>query len=185
MTFKEFFIENQKSILEKWIDAVFNTYPLDTVGFMRKQRDRFANPVGWHTEQGLTNLVELMAENPSSPELDMERAAPPLDDIVRIRAVQDFTPAGAVGFVVLLKKIVREMTKNFADGSSFFHELLQFESKLDSLTLLTFNIFSGCREQVFRNRVNEEKNKHARLLKRAKMICEVPAEEPDTPSTES
>ena len=42
-------MEGKKSvILERWFDAILETYPTDSSGFLKKQSDRFANPVG-HT----------------------------------------------------------------------------------------------------------------------------------------
>ena len=34
------------TLVELWVSRFFSSYPLDSKGFMRTNRDRFANPVG-------------------------------------------------------------------------------------------------------------------------------------------
>ncbi|NIR14663.1 MAG: hypothetical protein GWN86_12250, partial [Desulfobacterales bacterium] len=41
--------------------------------------------------------------------VDREGVSPFLDRIIRIRAVQDFSPSQAIAFVFLLKRVIREV----------------------------------------------------------------------------
>ncbi len=170
-------LEKKKLLTEKWLEAIYRTYPLDTVGFLRRQKDQFNNPVGHLTTQAVTSLVEQLL----SPELDPERIAVPIDDIVRIRAVQSFKPSGGVGIFFLFKALVREVLEPSLRDVAICKELLQFETKVDSVALLAFDIHSRCREQLFEMRVNEVKNSQFKLLQRARMIVGVPAEDLDPP----
>ena len=54
-------------------------------------------------EQLLSRLYTILAED-----RELGEAAKPLEDIIKIRAVQEFSPSSAVFFVYLLKNIVRE-----------------------------------------------------------------------------
>ena len=178
MKLEQYLCDNSQALKERWLDAMFRTYPLDTVGFMRKKRDQFQNPVGHRMGLAADALVDALLK----PGLDSEEIAGPVDDIVRIRAVQDFTPARAIGVFYLLKSIVRDMVKgDLADGDTA-RELLQFESKIDTLVLVSLDVYVQCKAQIYEMRIREINNKHHMLLKRAKMVCE-PAEEPDTPIT--
>lgn len=177
MTLSELLHENRDRIEERWRDAIYRTYPIDTVGFMRRQRDQFANPVGQRTSVAVGALVDaILADG-----LDSEVVKPHLDEIVRVRAVQEFSPSQAVGVVYLLKSIIRELVRETDGGESLFGELLQFESKIDSLALLSFENYCICRDQINQLRVDEIKRQHSRLLERAKKIYGDQAEDPDTP----
>lgn len=167
--------EKRDEIVEGWTEAIFRTYPLDTVGFMRRQADQFANPIRHRTRDAVPKIVDALLEEG----LDSEKIIGPLDDIIRIRAVQDFTPAKSVGIVFLLKSLLREKLAKQLDTPDTARELLQFESKIDSLALISFDIYTQCQKKIFSMRVDEIKNRQASLLRRAGLILEISAEEPD------
>ncbi len=167
--------ESRDAIVEEWKEAIFRTYPLDTVGFMRRQEDQFANPIRYRTCEAVPKIVDALLEEG----LDSEKIQGPLDDIIRIRAVQDFTPAKAIGIVYLLKSLLREKLTKHLTNLELARELLQFESKIDSLALISFDIYAQCQRKIFSMRVDEIKNRQASLLRRAGLILEISAEEPD------
>jgi hypothetical protein len=78
-----------------------------------------------------------------------------LDRIIRIRAIEEFLPSQAIGFTLLLKKAVREMLFNESTDRADFKELSEFESRIDKLALLAFDIYIACREKIFNIRINE------------------------------
>ncbi len=167
--------EKRTELTEQWLEAIFRTYPLDTAGFMRRQKDQFANPVQHRVQQAVEGVLDALLEK----KLDTDKVTPALDDLIRIRAVQEFTPARAVGVIYLLKGLVREMTLSGLKDVKRARELLQFESKIDSLALISFDIYTRCRQQLFEFRVNEIKNRQASLLRRARMVLGTAAEEQD------
>ncbi len=106
--------------------------------------------------------------------MEPERATTFLDKIIRIRAVQDFTPAQAVGFVFLLKRVIREeaLQEGWKDRISL-EDLLELESHIDNMALLGLNVFAQCREKLYEVRVNEVKNRTFRLLRMANLTAEM------------
>jgi hypothetical protein len=96
-----------------------------------------------------------------------------LEAIIRIRAVQDFTPSQAVAFVIQLKQIVRE---ELGVGSSA--DLQGLEDRIDEVLLLAFDIYSKCRQKLNDIRVREVKNQVGRLLEKANLIVEIPEQSP-------
>jgi hypothetical protein len=46
------------------------------------------------------------------------------------------------------------------------------EGKIDEMALISFNIYMECREKLYQLRVDEIKNRTARLLQRADFIWE-------------
>ena len=172
MKLKSLLIENKSSILSRWFDAVMATYPKDNSGFFKKQEDQFANPVGHTFSLGLESILGALIE-----EKDPADGLPFLEDIIKVRAVQDFTPSKAVNFIFTLKKVVREELKKEIRQDQIDDELLNFESDVDDLALFAFNIYVQCREQLNQLKVDELKRMTFTLLKKANLMYEIPMEE--------
>ncbi len=123
------------AILGKWLERTVATYPPQTSGFLRKEKDRFRNPVGHTLQEGLAALLDQI-----TGEMDMVRVREALVQIVRVRAVQDFTPGQATGFVFLLREILDE---ELEEGASPV-----WQRRIDEAALLAFELFVECREQI-------------------------------------
>jgi hypothetical protein len=138
-------LEQKKSvIIKKWFDLTAQTYAPDTAEFIKGNSDPFANPVG-------TSY---------------------LDPVIRIRAVQNFTPSQATAFILSLKRVLREnLTKELRD-SHIAAELIAFESKIDQLCLMAFDIYMQCREKIIKISANEMRNRTYRAFERAGLISE-------------
>jgi hypothetical protein len=164
--------EKNSPILARWFDAVMESYPTDNTGLFKKQEDRFANPVGHVFSQGLESILGALID-----EKDLAEGLPFLDDIIKVRAVQDFTPSKAVNFIFILKKVVREELRKEFRQDQIEDELLSFESQVDDLALYAFNIYVKCREQLNQLKVDELKRMTFTLLKKANLMYEIPMEE--------
>jgi len=79
-----------------------------------------------------------------------------------------------VGFVFGLKKIIRDELASEIRQEGFSDEWAAFESQIDSLALLCFDIYTECRQKISDIRVNEVRNQSARLLKMAGLVYEIP-----------
>jgi hypothetical protein len=97
---------------------------------------------------------------------------PHLDEIVRVRAVQNFTPSQALAFIFLLKKAVRETLWPHVAEHELFVELLALESAIDILVQVSLDIYGRCRETLLQLRINQVRNQYDRLLKRANLVCD-------------
>lgn len=169
MNLKTFLEERKKKIIKKWCENLLNSYPADTSNFIKKQKDKFANPVGYILSENIENLFnELINDR------DIDKCALYLDGIIRVRAVQNFFPSQAVSFIFDLKHIVKEEIENTGDG--IFYEFKEFEYLIDKLAMLAFDIYMKCREQIFEIKVSEIKNTTCRLLKMANLVYDVDME---------
>jgi hypothetical protein len=171
MKLEELLLQRASQILKRWTDLIFDTYPADAKRFLRKQKDPFANPVG----SSLFREIETFYREflgPADPEI-MNGA---LDAVIRIRAVQEFSASDAVGFLFLLKKVIREETVQAVRENRITQdELLALESRLDAAALTGFDIYMRCKEQVYEIRAREAKSQVSGLLRRAGLISEIPA----------
>lgn len=161
---EEFLTNNKTAILERWFELTVDTYPADSRKFLNNLRDRFSNPVGASISKGMEGIYELLLKSPVAEPHEFVNF---LDEIIRVRAVQDFSPANAVGFVFLLKKATREALGKEMREKRVFEEVSAFEARIDDLALLSFNIYMHCRERLFEIRATEIRNRTSRILERA------------------
>jgi|WetSurMetagenome_2_1015567.scaffolds.fasta_scaffold138214_3 hypothetical protein len=168
MNFKDLLSKRKSAIKNKWFDYVINDYPADSSDFLRKQKDRFLNPVGQTLLENINGLFDEIVLDPAS-----EALYPYLNDIIRIKAVQNFSPSKAVSFIFLLKRVVREELESDIEKNKLAEELRSFESQIDKLALLAFDIYMKCRETIYDIRVREIKTLTFRLLKKADLVREV------------
>lgn len=168
----EFFLEQKKTIiLKQWFDRIVQTYPADTSSFLKSQKDPFANPVGGTFKPGMEAILDILLSG-----WDQEAVNSFLDPLIRIRAVQGFTPSQAVSFIFILKNIVREILKKPIKDGLDVNEILRFESKIDELGLLAFNIYMACREKIYQLQADEVKNKTFSAFERAGLVSKIPEE---------
>lgn len=156
--------ENRERILNSWFESIINTYPEETVRFLKNTKDKFHNPVGQTIKEGIEGILqELIGEG------ETEKITPFLDRIIRVRAIQDFTPSEAVAFIFKLKEIVRrELDADTLNPD----ELRRFDNKIDELALRTFDIYMSCREKIYELRATELRNWTYKLLERANLLTE-------------
>jgi hypothetical protein len=165
MKLKNLLSEKKSAVLNRWYEAILNTYPHETSGFLKQQKNPFLNPVGSTIFQGIENLYkELLHSN------EGERVSQFLDNIIRIRAVQDFTPSACISFVFLLKGAIREEIKDELAEQHLYKELFELELKIDNMSLSAFDIYMKCREKLYQLKANELQRWTYRRLQKADEI---------------
>ena len=163
-------IEKEKSkITNKWFEATIQTYAPDTAQFYKGRKDQFANPVGDITAKGLVFLLDQLLGD-----FDPDAVRTHLDPIVRIRAVQDFTPSRATGFILSLKIVLRNCLAGELRDADTLMELLAFESRIDQLCLLAFDIYMACKEKLYQISANDMRSQALKAFKRAGLIADEP-----------
>jgi hypothetical protein len=130
------------AILGKWLERTVATYPLQTSRFLRNEKDRFRNPVGHTLREGLAVLLDQI-----TGEMDAATTRAALEDIVRLRAVQDFSPGQATGFIFLLREILCE---ELAEGVPPV-----WQKRIDETALLAFDLYVRCREEIVEIKARE------------------------------
>ena len=153
---KDLLITRKSSIVDNWIQLIVETYPPQTSNFLKSQKDRFSNPVGYtisaNTEKIFEEIINVR---------DIERIKTYLTDIIKIRAVQDFSPSQAIGFIFSLKKVIYKELEEEVINKKILKELENIESYINEIALIAFDIYMEAREKLFKVRVNEIKSQIA------------------------
>jgi len=152
MVLENLLLQNKTPILKRWFDLILETYPADTAAMMRKDGNRFTNPVASTISREIEVLFKQLCEGIQNGECQAS-----LDAILKIRSVQDFSPSRAVGFVFQLKKAIEETLKNEICKESALDEWLNFQSRIDDLILQAFDAYMDCREKICQIRINQVK----------------------------
>ncbi|HEX7670097.1 MAG TPA: RsbRD N-terminal domain-containing protein [Polyangiaceae bacterium] len=180
MTLLEVSRDRRAALAERWVELVLATYPHPTTAFLLKERDGFRNPVGVTLRDAIVALTNglLAGDDPGG-------LAAHVDAVVRVRAVQDFSPAQAAGFVFLFRNALSgelhdELAKTPAE------ELLEIDARIDALALLAWERYALCREKISAIRAREATARTYALLKRAGLLEDATAAEGATacPSAE-
>ncbi len=181
MDIAELCSNRRETLVDRWVNRFFASYPLDSKGFMRTSRDRFANPVGETTRIAATVLFDAVIGMDADPETVKQA----LHDLIWIRAVQDMPPSKAVGALFLLKELLRsevlpECLQPEHSGLELLNRYLAMESRLDTLGLMALDMYAEARERVFRIRVEEVKRSQSQVIRLAKLRREQSESAPET-----
>ncbi len=149
--------QNERTeMVARWFDRIVDGYPAETSRFLREQSDPFANPVGAALREELAPILDSILDDGNPVEIESS-----LDRVIRVRALQDMSAAAAVSFVLLLKDIFNEVVEKPTDEARRI-----FDSRVDGMLLVAFNVFSRCREQVYDIRVKEIRNRSLKVMER-------------------
>jgi hypothetical protein len=161
MNLTDLLIQKKPLIVGKWLTLIYESYPPETAIFLKKEKDRFDNPMGSSISESIQALYDTLAGG-----LGTEKALAALDGIVSIRALQDFSPSKALAFIFLLKNVIREALAKELRNGDLAGELLELESRIDGLALLGFDVYTKRRERLAEIRINEMKNRVSGLMRR-------------------
>jgi hypothetical protein len=133
-------------LLVAWLRVTAESYPAETARHLLEDQDPFRNPVGQVLRDTLPALLTVILGNKPAA-----YAFPALERLIRIRAVQEFTPAQAIGFLFQVKPLIRE---NFPNDAAI-------EDRITELTLSAFDMYVNCREQMHAIQLKELRRKGA------------------------
>ncbi len=164
MSIKDLLSKKRKEIINKSFELTIATYPEESQPFLKEYSKQFTNPVGYTLREAIEQIVDkIINEEP------VESFLLPLEEIIRIRAVQEFTPSQAIGFVFLIKKAFQDELEKELNSS----QLLDFLSRIDSLSLIAFDIFMKYREKIYDLKAKELIDRTWWVLKKWNIVSEV------------
>ena len=145
----KFLKNNRDTIVERWFDMIIDTYPDQSTKYLSKKDNAFANPIGSITAVEIEQIFDFLIE-----------------PIVRMRAVQDFTPSRAAEFVLFLKKILIDLLKENKLQKELSIELLKFESKIDDLMLKVFDLYVTAKTILIEMKAGQENRTWGKMVER-------------------
>jgi hypothetical protein len=153
--------QKKAAILGQWLAMIYESYPPETAIFLRKEKNRFDNPAGYRLSEGLAGLYNVLLQ-----EMERDQIMACLDEIIRIRALQNFTPSQALAFIFLLKIVIRQELAEEIQKENLAVELLDLESRIDGLALLGFDVYTKRREKIYEIKADEAKRRVSGLMRK-------------------
>ena len=151
MTLEQLLSQKRASVLKRWFDLIAENHPSATSPFSRGN-DEFANPEAHITARETDALYgELLQDC-----MDPTKVCISLDNILRIKAVQELSPGQAVSFIFLLKQAITEELGREIEKSRL-GQWFEFEARIDKLASMAFDIYMQCREKIYQLRIKEIK----------------------------
>jgi hypothetical protein len=151
--------KHRAAIVSEWFEQIVGAYSDETAKFLRDTKEPFGNPVGAALREELGSLLDGALGRTPEPEVRSS-----LDRIIRIRAVQDFSPSAAVGFVFELKPILHRVAETAEVASPDLGPLI--DRSVDRLILMAFDVYTTCREQVAEIRIRSIRDLSAKQIER-------------------
>jgi hypothetical protein len=166
MDLKKILEKRRPLILEKWFQSLLEEYPSEGRRFIGNiKKDRFENPMGSTLFEGLEGLFEYL--------LHKEKGLNgPVETFIRLRAVQDFRPSEAIGFIYNLKEIIQKEVSNLLDDRKMAEEFFALSSEIDQIALKVFDLYMESRERLNEVKVNELRNLTGWVLKKMNVLKE-------------
>ena len=141
--------EKESAILDKWLKQVLSAFPADSLNFLAKQNDRFANPLGHNFSEGLSVLFKDLRSESQGDVLAT------LEQLMKLRAVQaEQSPSESLAFIFALKDIIRSVCRK-EWSEEFDREWPELAARIDQMALQAFDLYMASRERLFQVRVRE------------------------------
>ncbi len=167
------------AIVHRWGEEVFSSYPRDAAILFQQQQDPFANPIGRSVRDGTRGVFLAILNG-----MDRDELRSHLDEIVRIRAVQQFSPSQALSFVFALRSIIREVIPELDADPRLRREVAELDEKIDRVALMAFDVFAERREAVNQLRIKEVKRQVAWVFQKINQRDGGFESDPDVPEGE-
>jgi len=153
MRIEDLLLRDQIVIKRKWLDLIIETYSPDSRNFFKNKKDQFQNPVGAALSKQVEEIYSTLIEG------TLDEPQPALEEFIRMRAVQEFSPSDAISFILSLKKAVREVLAAEIESNRLQEESREFESRIDRLLLVAFDLYAESREKIHQIRADEIKRR--------------------------
>jgi hypothetical protein len=152
----------KSAILGRWLTMIYESYPPETAIFLRKEKNHFDNPMGYRISEGLEGLYTALIQD-----MEKDKLLNYLDEIIRIRALQNFSPSQALAFIFFLKNVIRQELADEIRKENLGTEVLELESCIDGLALLGFDVYTKRREKLAEIKADEAKRRISGLMRKA------------------
>ena len=155
---KNFLKQNREKILQDWLDQTINTYKPEMVHFLKKEKNQFTNPV---RNTIVTSLEKIFNGIVYDNGVDDYSG---LEELIKVRAVQDFSPSEALSFLFDLKKIIRAEILKSEEKTASLNDLYMLDQKFDTLLRQAFDYYNECRMKINDIKISEIKARSMRAF---------------------
>ncbi len=156
-----FLKDNKSEIISKWHKAILDTYPKEGGKFLFGNKNQFSNPIGYTVSAELPNIYDELISG-----MDSEKLRTSIENIIKIRAIQEFTTAEAIGFLHLLKNILKSDIEQNINDRDFIKGRVEFESRIEQAVNIAFDLYLEKKIKLVEIKLSEVKKRNQKMVER-------------------
>ncbi|MFP4572162.1 MAG: RsbRD N-terminal domain-containing protein, partial [Desulfobacterales bacterium] len=99
--------------------------------------------------------------------------------MIRIRALQEFSPSEALGFIPKIKSIIKQDPAVKEQGGAAADSLGRIADNSDKALLTAFDLYMDCKKHVYNLRARQARDGVRQLLIKKELISELPDIDPE------
>ena len=149
--------ENEQHILAQWQSNVFGQACRELLPG-NTSRGQFTDPISYNIEKNTAAIFKWLIKAAADDDL-----AEALEEICRLKAIQEEKPSEALSFIFALKQIIYELLKDEKQIRQNKDELAKVNERIDKIALRAFDYYCACCAQIYELRVNEIKRMYGRV----------------------
>ncbi|CFX70849.1 RsbT co-antagonist protein RsbRD, N-terminal domain [Syntrophomonas zehnderi OL-4] len=149
--------EKKPKILSKWQASASTSHAKQDPLIVNTKKGRFTNPMAYIIEKNAEEIFEWLIKPDDNLDL-----LTPLQEICKLRAIQDFKPAEALKFIFTLKQIIRDELAEGDQTNNWSIEIWDVDKRIDEIGLHAFDIYSDCQAKIYEIKMNEIKRLYGR-----------------------
>lgn len=157
--------KHKEKILSQWLADFLRHHSIDAIGVSRTVNDRFLNPVGHVIKNANIHLYDAILGN----DIDAKEISSHMQELMRVQAVQQLSPAQALAPFTALKQHIYTLTEHSLKDKTLFKQYLEIINRIDTLMLMAFDIYVQDKENLFQIRVKELKSAQSQILRFAQL----------------
>ena len=154
--------ENRDAIAAKLHEHLVTAYPAESSAFLKKQKDQFANPLGYALREMVQNMLDCLCSGADDEAL--YRAVYP---VIQIKAVQSFKPSESISFVFSFRDIIRGQLSGASDDV-----MAELQEVMDRIARISFDVYVSFRDKVHEIKEGELKQNLYMLLRKANLVAD-------------
>ena len=149
--------ENEHHILAQWQSNAFSQAHELLPGNTAK--GQFTDPISYNIEKNTAAIFKWLIK--ATDDNDLAEA---LEEICRLRAVQNSKPSEALGFIGALKQVIHRTLTSGKLIRSNTDDLIDVDERIDKIAWQAFDFYCACQAQIYELRVNEIKRMYGRVV---------------------
>jgi hypothetical protein len=153
--------ESREGLIAKWQQAVIDSYPEGAGKFLSVNKSQFGNPIGFALQQDLPKIFDEL-----SGSMNQEVLSSSIENIIKLRAVQEFTPSEAIGFINLLKVIIISEVQSMMTDKTFADSYFQFDKNIEIANGIAFEKYLEMKLKLSEIKINEIRNRNQKMVDR-------------------
>lgn len=150
-------IEQKDAIAGKWFDLIIKSYPEQSYKHLKVGRKQFSNPIGYTIFHESQIILEQL-----TGDFDKAVMSDAIRNIIKIRAVQDFSASEACMFMVQLKDVLYDIFDK-ETSHKYFDDVFK---RIDAAALMAFDIYMESKELLYSIKANEIKKRTFKMIDR-------------------